>query len=98
MYHGFGDPEMPLRTATPQPLEVSHPSWVAYTMPVDITVEVTQGGSPLENALVCISHPTVDDHWAGLTDALGSFTFSQITFDPAGRVRHCRLFAQRRAL
>jgi hypothetical protein len=84
MFHWFGDPEMPLRTETPQSLAVTHPSAVVAGQPINITIDVTRGGLPLENALVCISHPTADDHWSGLTDALGSITFSGITLTQLG--------------
>ncbi|MHC4675778.1 MAG: C25 family cysteine peptidase, partial [Planctomycetota bacterium] len=84
MFHWFGDPEMPLRTETPQSLAVTYPSAVVAGQPINITIDVTRGGLPLENALVCISHPTADDHWSGLTDAVGSITFSGITLTQPG--------------
>ncbi|MCK4659399.1 MAG: immunoglobulin domain-containing protein, partial [Phycisphaerae bacterium] len=78
MYHWFGDPEMKLRTATPQTLSVSHPSSVPHGQTVNITVTVTRSGSPVQDALVAISHPSAADHWSGLTNASGSITFSGI--------------------
>ena len=84
MFHWFGDPEMLLRTETPQSLVVTHPSEAIACQPTNITIDVDRGGLPLENALVCISHPTADDHWSGLTDAAGSITFSGITLTQQG--------------
>jgi hypothetical protein len=78
MFHWFGDPELMLRSATPRPLMVSHPAAVMWNVPVDIKVTVTQAGAPLANALVCISHSSVDDYWTGLTNASGVVTFSGV--------------------
>ena len=79
MFHWFGDPEMQLRTATPAALTVSHPDYAVFDQPVDITVTVAAGVTPVENALVALSHPTASgQHWTGLTDATGSFTFTGI--------------------
>ena|GEM_PF-1652096 len=79
MFHWFGDPELHLRTTTPRTLSVTHATTAPHNVPTDLTVDVTQDGFPLKNALVCISHPMVDDHFSGLTDAGGSLTFSGIT-------------------
>ena len=78
MFHWFGDPEMPLRTSTPTSLTVTYPSTMVFGQPVNIPVHVAHGGTPVANALVCISHATVDDHWTGLTNASGDVTFSGI--------------------
>jgi len=80
MYFWFGDPEMMLRTETPASLSVSHPSAVLANTSVNVTVTVTKDSDPLEGALVCISHPTASDHWADVTNASGSVTFSNIEF------------------
>jgi len=79
MYHWFGDPEMRLRTLSPQTLSVIYPSSVAYGVPVDVTVTVQQGGSPAEGARVAISNDATSELWSGLTDPAGSITFSGIT-------------------
>lgn len=84
LFHWFGDPEMMLRTDTPLTLTVTHPSTVGYGKPVDVTVTVDHGPTPVEGARVCISHPTVPDHWSGLTDATGSITFSGIVCSQIG--------------
>jgi len=79
LFHWFGDPEMPIRTQTPQSIAVSHPSAIVYNRPEDVTVNVAQGGARLKNALVCISHPNAEDHWTGTTGANGSVTLSGVT-------------------
>ncbi|MBN1868844.1 hypothetical protein JW916_16315 [Candidatus Sumerlaeota bacterium] len=81
LFQWFGDPEMPLRTRTPEALVVGHPAFVAYNQPVDVTVTVSMGGSPLQGARATVSHPTVEgDYWTGLTDATGTIVFSGIVF------------------
>ncbi|MBU0637778.1 MAG: hypothetical protein KKB50_02860, partial [Planctomycetes bacterium] len=79
MFHWFGDPDLALRTAAPQTLTVTHPDNAVYNVPIDVTVVVQESGVPVEDALVCISHPTAPDYWSGLTDVTGTITFSQIT-------------------
>ena len=81
MYHYFGDPEMMLRTETPQAISASHISAAVPDTPTDMTVTVTKDGNSLEGALVAITHPSIDDdYWTGYTDANGLVTFSDIVF------------------
>jgi parallel beta-helix repeat protein len=81
MFHWFGDPEMMLRTETPQALSVSHITTVEPDIPTDVTVTVSQDGNSVEGALVAITHPSIEGYyWTGYTDANGSVTFSNITF------------------
>jgi hypothetical protein len=81
LYHWFGDPEMMLRTETPEALSVSHVQAALPDMRIDVTVTVTKGSNPLEGALVAITHPSIaEDYWVGLTNASGSVTFSNVVF------------------
>ena len=80
MFQWFGDPEIMLRTRTPETLAVSYPNSVSFAVPVDLTVTVEMDGAPLEGARVGISHPDTDEHWSGLTDPNGALTFSGISF------------------
>ncbi len=84
IYHYFGDPELMLRTASPSTLSVTHPSQVMSGQPVNVTVTVKIGTTPVEDALVCISHPTASDYWNGYTNSNGQITFSDITFTQTG--------------
>jgi len=81
VFHWFGDPEMMLRTETPEALSVSHISIVEPDTAMDVTVTVTSDSNAVEGALVAITHPSIEqDYWTGFTDANGSVTFSNITF------------------
>ncbi len=85
MFHWFGDPEMMLRTETPAVLSVTHPSLVASSVPVNITVTVQGGGTDVEGARVALSHPTVESqHWSGLTNVAGAFTFTGVLLSEMG--------------
>ena len=65
----LGEPEFMAWTDTPVSMDVSHP--MAWPMAAgDFTVTVTDGGVPLENALVCVTNDG-DVHKAALTDASG---------------------------
>jgi len=79
MFHWFGDPEMMLRTRSPQALSVTHPASVDFAQPVDVTLTVEQDGAPLGGARATLSNADSGEHWTGLTDAAGSITFSSIT-------------------
>jgi len=50
----LGDPEMPIWTDSPETLHVAHPADVPQTS-VSFEVTVTDGQSPLEGALVCVT-------------------------------------------
>ncbi|MBN1825068.1 MAG: hypothetical protein JW958_02300, partial [Candidatus Eisenbacteria bacterium] len=72
----LGDPETPLWTETPQALAVNHPG----TLPTGAsyyTVSVTMGGSPVEDALVCLMKGT-EVYETGLTNSSG-----QVTLEPS---------------
>ncbi|MBN1911450.1 MAG: hypothetical protein JW818_17035, partial [Pirellulales bacterium] len=79
LFNWFGDPEMMLRTETPSALNVSYPYSTPTGVATDFTVTVTDGVSPVQGALVCISHPTADDYWVGTTNADGEVTFTGMT-------------------
>ena len=84
MFHWFGDPEMMLRTRSPQALSVTHPASVGFAQPVDVTLTIEQEGAPLAGARATLSHADTGEHWTGLTDAAGSITFSSITLSRQG--------------
>ncbi|MFC1636580.1 C25 family cysteine peptidase, partial [Planctomycetota bacterium] len=79
MFNVLGDPELMLRTVTPQELTVSHDSSIPLGFPFDVSVDVTIGGFPVEGALVCVSRAGTNDHWTGVTDAGGHVTLTGIT-------------------
>jgi len=79
MFNVLGDPELMLRTATPQELTVSHDLSIPFGFPFDITVNVANSGIPVEGALVCVSRPGTNDHWTGVTDASGFVTLTGVT-------------------
>jgi hypothetical protein len=70
----LGDPELPIWTENPISITVSHPT----TAPVgssSFTVSVTSGGSPVNQAYVCLWKGT-DVYATGLTNSAGQVTFS----------------------
>ena len=79
MFHWFGDPEMMLRTTTPQGLTVSFNPSIPFGIPTDLTIDVNIVGVPVDGALVCLSLPGTNDYWTGTTDASGSVTLAGIT-------------------
>ncbi len=78
MFHWFGDPEMMLRTRTPQPVTVDHPSALPYQSPTPLTLTVAMDGVPLEGARAAITHSGSDELWTGLTDPNGVLTLPGI--------------------
>ncbi len=80
MFHWFGDPDLDLRTQAPQALTVTHPNAVGFALPVDVPVTVELGGTPLEGAMVAISHAGTREYWSEPTGPDGAVTFSGITF------------------
>ncbi len=55
IYHLFGDPETPLWTGSPAPMEVSNPEYLCYEDTFPVRVEVTDRlGNVLEDATVCL--------------------------------------------
>jgi hypothetical protein len=85
IYHWFGDPEMMLRTEDPVDLTVAHPASLQAGHPTDVTVSVAADGTPIAEALVCISRPGTDDYWVGETDAAGQVTFSGLVASEVGQ-------------
>lgn len=80
-YNLFGDPELPMWTEVPTELSVSHPASISGTGPV--TVTVTAGGSPVEDARVCLQKgnwQTGEIYEVGYTDGSGQAT---LYADPA---------------
>jgi len=70
----FGDPEMPLWTDTPAKLTVTHD----FVIPVggsSFAVNVTDGGSGVEDALVCL-YKEGEVYERGYTDASGNLTLT----------------------
>lgn len=78
IFHWFGDPEMMLRTETPDILSVTHDTAVYYNRTDSVTVRVLTEGSPVEGALVSITHPSAQDRWKGYTNQNGYVTISNI--------------------
>ena len=78
-FHWFGDPEMMLRTETPQALTVTHATTVPMGVSTDYVVSVFKGTTAVEGALVCISRSGSDDYWTAYTGADGTATISGLT-------------------
>jgi len=53
----LGDPELPVWTADPQTLDVTHPIVVVADNPTAFLVTVQCGGDPVHGATVCVSKP-----------------------------------------
>jgi hypothetical protein len=69
----LGDPEMPLWTDIPIPVEVAYPPAIAY-MATEYEVAVTYLSAPVEGALVCLTNGD-DIYKRGYTDAMGKIAF-----------------------
>jgi len=73
----FGDPELPMYTTVPEEMEIQ--SIVLCEGDQDLTVSVSSGGSPLENARVCLLQGDWDDpvtYAVGITDPSGNAALS----------------------
>ncbi len=68
-YTLLGDPTLPIWTGSPSPVVLSGPSGLDLG-PQTISFTITDDGSPVEDALVCIAKDT-ESHVYGLTDATG---------------------------
>ncbi|MBO4644925.1 MAG: choice-of-anchor J domain-containing protein [Bacteroidales bacterium] len=68
----FGDASLQLRTKQPDAISLSND---AIMVGIPFTTTVTSNGSPVENALVCISQNDV--YYSGYTDASGNVTITQ---------------------
>lgn len=80
-YNLFGDPELPIWTAVPAELTVTHPASVNQAGVV--TVTVSQGGSPVANARVCLQKgdwQTGEVYGVQYTDASGT---AEVYVNPA---------------
>jgi hypothetical protein len=74
IYSLLADPEMPLWTGPVSPMNVSHTSGVGLgTTP--ITVTVTDGVTPVDSAVVCLSKDD-DDYQVGMTNSAGEVTLN----------------------
>ncbi|MFO7677627.1 MAG: C25 family cysteine peptidase [Thermoplasmatota archaeon] len=76
----LGDPEMPIWKENPSTFSVSHPSQIPIT-PSSFTVTVTSGGSPVNQAYVCVWKGT-DIYQTGITNSAGQKTFSLVPSGP----------------
>ncbi|KPK64210.1 hypothetical protein AMJ83_02985, partial [candidate division WOR_3 bacterium SM23_42] len=76
-YHVLGDPSLDLWTEVPINMVVVHDG-VVVPGSADYTVTVTDGGTPLENALVCLWIPNqaTEMHFSEYTDVSGSATIT----------------------
>ncbi|MBN1755565.1 hypothetical protein JW877_05045 [bacterium] len=74
MYNILGDPSVALWFRQPMAMNVTHPD---ITLPgaSNISATVTSGGSPLQNALVCITNDG-SIHKAGYTNSSGSVSLA----------------------
>jgi hypothetical protein len=70
----FGDPVLQIWTDNPKTLTVTHPSTL-YTGPSSFTVHVSDAGSPVSQALVCLWKGT-EVYLTGTTNANGDVTFT----------------------
>ncbi|MGQ9665626.1 MAG: C25 family cysteine peptidase, partial [bacterium] len=70
----IGDPELPLWTNIPANLTVTYPA-VIQIGNQNVTVTVTGGGSPVNNALVCLQKGT-ETYAYGYTNASGQVTLN----------------------
>ncbi|MDI6840954.1 MAG: C25 family cysteine peptidase [bacterium] len=74
----FGDPELPMWTAEPKPIVVTHPSTIGVE-PTTITVSVSSDEVPIPGALVClagISYGIYKIYESNTTNANGEATFT----------------------
>ena len=76
-YHIFNDPSLDFWTDIPVNMAVTHNA-IVFPGSADYTVMVNGGGSPVENALVCLWIPSQSPemHSSEYTDASGSVTFN----------------------
>jgi hypothetical protein len=72
----FGDPELPLWTDTPRELTVSHGTIIPVGTST-FNVNVTEGGSPVEEAFVCL-YKEEEVYQRGYTDASGNITLTLV--------------------
>jgi hypothetical protein len=70
----LGDPEMPIWKENPSSFSVSHPNQIPLT-PSSFTVIVTSGGSPVNQAYVCVWKGS-EVYQTGFTNSAGQKTFS----------------------
>jgi hypothetical protein len=70
----LGDPELPIWTAEPAELSVTHPSSIPLSAFIDFPVHVTSGGSPVSDATVCLWKGS-EVYEMAQTDASGSTSF-----------------------
>ncbi|MBN1341275.1 MAG: hypothetical protein JXQ73_01270 [Phycisphaerae bacterium] len=80
MFHYFGDPELMLRTESPEALTVTCPNSVGFSTSLNLVVSVQAGGAALEGARATISNVNTGEHWTGLSGADGNVAFDGIVF------------------
>ena len=68
-YTLLGDPTLPIWTGSPAPVAVAGISGLDLG-PQSLNLTISEGGNPVENALVCLAKGT-ESHVYGLTDAAG---------------------------
>jgi hypothetical protein len=73
----LGDPEMPIWTDTPRPLDVSRVTTLdAFRGVVDVSVTVSREGAPVQSAVVCLSDADSGIYEVVKTDAAGAVTIT----------------------
>jgi len=77
----LGDPEMSVWTDIPETLNVMYPSILA-TGESEVPITVSKGGSPVQNALVCLMQGE-DVYEYGKTDETGHIIFNVALSNPA---------------
>ncbi|MCK9996953.1 MAG: T9SS type A sorting domain-containing protein [Candidatus Krumholzibacteria bacterium] len=79
-YTLLGDPTLPIWTGSPAVAGLTGPS--AFDLgPQTLSYTVTEGGSPVEDALVCIAKEG-ESHIYGMTDALGKVDLDFLPISP----------------
>ena len=84
IYANLSDPEMPLWTNVVDTIQVAHTASVGLGT-TSITVTVTDGGAPVDSAMVCLSKGT-DDYQYASTDVAGQAAFD-FRAENAGDIR-----------
>ncbi len=78
----LGDPEMPIWTDTPRPLDVTCATSLDMERGiVEVEIDVSRDGAPVDGATVCLYDPGEGIFEVGETDAVGALT---LTVDAGG--------------
>ncbi len=78
IYNLLGDPSVALWFRAPNALSASHPSTIGISE--NVSVNVTSGGSPVSDALVCITNDE-NVHSVGYTNSSGNVTLGTMGSD-----------------